>query len=145
MSTEEIIERIKAIGFMRSLDPALQNKVIEIFRTCSQGAPIKAGTPLFREGEATTNEGILFLSGAVLIRKTGAPEIEAHAPDLLGEMGQFNPTNKRTATVVAQTDLKVLRFDWKMFYEEAEKKLTQGERDKLSTALQDHAWKHFTE
>ncbi|MBI2421265.1 MAG: cyclic nucleotide-binding domain-containing protein [Candidatus Hydrogenedentes bacterium] len=145
MSTEEIIDRIKAIGFMKAIDSQLQNKVIDLFRTCSQGSTVKAGTPLFREGEATTNEGILFLSGTVLIRKANAPEMEAHAPDLLGEMGQFNPANKRTATVLAQSDLKVLRFDWKVFYEGAEQKLSQAERGKLSQALQEHAWKHFTE
>lgn len=145
MSDNSTVRQIRAITFMRDLDKGLQDKVIELFAIAATPFVIEAGTIIFKEGSAASDEGILLLQGEIAIRKSTAPEHIAAAPDLIGEMGQYNPQKTRTATVVAHTRLKVLRFEWPSFHKAADCRLSPSEQQQVNRVLQDHAWRHFTE
>ena len=100
---------------------------------------------LFQKDDTATDIGIVLLEGEVSVIKIDTPEIIAYAPDLLGEMAQLNPAKQRTADVTAATQLQVLRFKWSDFKATAQQQLTQQELEKFTSALQEHAWQHFTQ
>ena len=136
------IERIMALTAFVSLGPALTKRVAEVFIDVSRKEKALAGRVLMSVGDSAVQDGIVLLSGEISVIKQGSPEIIAEAPELIGEMAQISPTRQRTATVTAHTDITLLHFTWRDFANEARRRLTEEEFKKLSTALQDHAWRH---
>ena len=106
---------------------------------------IPADTILFTKGDESIADGIVLLKGEVSVMKDGFPEVVAAAPELLGEMGRLNPASQRTATVTAVTDLAILRFTWAAFTSEAGRIMSETDLEKVSSALQEYAWQHFTQ
>lgn len=143
MEVEEVRESILKLRFLSGLESELCEKLADILQRISAPRHLPIGAVFIREGEHTDNKGYILLTGAALIRKEGFADIRCKAPELLGEIMQFNPAQTRTATVAGAAESIVLRFVWDDFWREAETDLTEGERGIVRDALETQAWEHF--
>ena len=108
-------------------------------------AQLKAGDTIISINDQNTDRGFLLISGEYSVEKDGSPELVKPAPELLGEMGRLNPTQKRTATVRASTDVSMLSFSWQKINEALQRRLNETEFGQLTDGLQQYAWGHFAE
>lgn len=145
MSTDQVRQQVSNLPLLHTVPSALASKLTDIILEVSSPDIANAGTVLFQKDEPATDVGIVLLEGEVTVNKIDTPEIAAYAPDLLGEMAQLNPAKQRTADVTAATQLQLLRFKWSDFKNVAQQQLSQQELEKFTSALQEHAWQHFTQ
>jgi len=145
MNEDAIRREISGMPAMAPLSGALKAKIADIFVNNGVLQKCAANTLLFRAGDATDDQGYILLEGEIDVTKEGNPPVTAYAPDLIGEMAQLNPTRQRTATVKALTDLQVLRFSWPSITKAVQSTLSADEAKSFTDALQQHAWRHFTE
>ena len=97
--------RIKKLGFFRGF---ADTDIWELIRACTwQNYP--AGTPIIKEGESDHSFYII-LSGVVGILKNNHMVDHLQEGDCFGEMGYLSKA-KRTATVVAKTDVSLMRVN----------------------------------
>ena len=145
MDTNQARDVVSTLPILSTLRPTPAELVVDVLMNISALEDISRDTTLFTKGDESIADGIILLKGEVSVHKDGFPEIVAAAPELLGEMGRLNPTAQRTATVTARTDLSVLRFTWAAFTREAGRIMSETELEKVSSALQEYAWQHFTQ
>ncbi len=145
VETDQVRARVSALPIHVTLRPTPAEQVIDVLMKISTQENIPPNTTLFTKGDPSIDDGVILLEGEVSVMKDGVPEIIADAPELLGEMGRLNPTGQRTATVTAVTELALLRFKWTEFMREAGLQLSEAELEKISSALQEYAWQHFTQ
>lgn len=143
MEMDEIRAKIRSLRIMRGLDDNLQEKVADLFQSLSAPRMVPAGGVFIHEREHVDNKGYILLQGAVLVRKEGFPDVTCKAPELIGEIMQFNPAGVRTATCAGAVDSIVLRFKWDEFWTRAEGALTDKELAQLKDTLETQAWEHF--
>jgi len=144
MNPDDIHEAICKMNFLHGLPKELKDKVARILQNISALRRIAMGSDWLREGEHSENKGYILLEGAVSIRKEDSPGHTEEAPQLLGEIMQFNPQQLRTATVVATESCVVMRFKWDEFWTRVEESVSKDELDKVKTALEGFAWEHFS-
>jgi CRP-like cAMP-binding protein len=144
MNPDDVHDAMCKMSFMHALPAELKSKVARILQNISKLRRVPLGTAWLREGEHSENKGYILLEGAVSIRKQDSLGHSEDAPELLGEIMQFNPQQMRTATVVATEDCVVMRFVWDEFWERAEESLSAPEQEKVKTALEGFAWEHFS-
>jgi hypothetical protein len=140
---DDVAAKIKSLRIMRGLDEGLKEKLTEIFQSVSVPRVVPAGGVFIHEREHVDNKGYILLQGAVLVRKDGFPDVTCKAPELIGEIMQFNPAGVRTATCAGAVESIVLRFMWDDFWTRAETALTPGEMDHVKETLETQAWEHF--
>ena len=145
MDTNQAREIVSTLSILPTLRPTPAEQVVDVFMNVSTLENMPPDTILFTKGDESIADGIILLEGEVSVMKEDFPEIVAAAPELLGEMGRLNPTAQRTATVTALTDLSILRFTWAAFTREARRLMSESELERVSTALQECAWQHFTQ
>lgn len=96
---------IKNLGFFKGFSDA---DIWELIRACTwQNYP--AGTPVIKEGESDHSFYIV-LSGVVGIEKNGRAVDSLQEGACFGEMGYLSRA-KRTATVVAKTDVSLMKVN----------------------------------
>lgn len=143
MDMDEVRTKIGSLRIMRGLDDALKDKLTDLLQSISVPRVVPAGGVFIHEREHVDNKGYILLQGAVLVRKEGFPDITCKAPELIGEIMQFNPAGVRTATCAGAVESIVLRFMWDEFWTRAEQALTPGEIARLKETLETQAWEHF--
>lgn len=139
------VDTLRNLRFMQQLGPAARDKAIAAFEAVSEAESMNPGVCLFQEGERDTDRGYVLLDGEVRIVKSTAPELTVAAPELLGEMVQYNPKAERTATVESATAIQVLSFRWSAFNDALVRTCSPEETDEIQKAFQDYAWEHFTQ
>ena len=145
MTKEQARERVLQLAVLHGLGPQLRESMADIFLGVASPQIVPINTVLFKRGQASNDEGFVLLEGDVTVLKEGAPEFVAPAPDVLGEIAHISPTKQRSATVSAASELKILRFKWSALLNAAQQKLSASEMQQFTSALQEYAWKHFTE
>ncbi len=145
MDKNQARHAIVSMSALGPLNTGLRSKVADILMEIGKPLRVAATRTLFKAGDASDDHGYLLIEGELTIEKEGNPGLTAFAPDLIGEMAQLNPTRQRTATVTAATDLLVIRFTWGDFMRAATAKLTEADLTQFTAAMQEHAWRHFTE
>lgn len=143
MDMDEVRVKIRGLRIMKGLDDPLVEKLIDLFQSISAPRVVPAGGVFIHEREHVDNKGYILLKGVVLIRKTGFPDVTCKAPELIGEIMQFNPAGVRTATCAGAVESIVLRFKWDEFWEKAEQILSADELAKVKETLETQAWEHF--
>jgi CRP-like cAMP-binding protein len=104
-SLREKFGTIKNLGFFKGFS---DSDIWELIRACTwQNYP--AGTPVIKEGESDHSFYIV-LSGVVSIEKNGRPVDSLQEGDCFGEMGYLMQA-KRTATVLAKTDVSLMKVN----------------------------------
>ena len=143
MDMDEVRIKIRDLRIMKGLDDPLVEKLTDLLQSISAPRVVPAGCVVIHEREHVDNKGYILLQGAVLVRKTGFPDITCKAPELIGEIMQFNPAGVRTATCAGAVESIVLRFMWDEFWQKAEQILSADELAKLKEKLETQAWEHF--
>lgn len=106
---------------------------------------VRGGGRIIAMDDTDTDKGYLVIDGDISIQKKDSPEIVKPGPELIGEMGQMNPSRVRTASVTASTDVRLIQFSWSRLNGALLKRLNEEEMTALKSALQQYAWGHFTE
>jgi CRP-like cAMP-binding protein len=147
LSQEAIARRIQNISFMLGFSEALQHRLILSFRAVGQIEHLQKGSRLFAEGERASNHGYILLEGRLTVTRADGFETLVEAPELLGEMKQFQleGSDERTANVHAVEDSVALRFNWDRLYAALGEHLSPAEVEQFRKAIQTHAWFHFLE
>lgn len=143
MEQEDIRDVLKAVPFVQALPDSIRDDLLDIILEISEPVTIEEGTILFTEGERGSDVGYFLLKGDVEIRKSNGMDSSCPAPELLGEMKQFNPVGLRTATVESLTDLDLLSFDWADFRAATEDYFPPDDLKALEDVMENYAWQHF--
>ena len=143
MADERSPDPIMNLEAFASLSEDLRKEVAALMRDIAEEQTIPESDVVFDQGEAGTDIGYIITAGTLTISKSSGSEIRCDAPVLIGEMEQFNPVHQRTATVVAATDLQLLRFSWHAFQNALHDRIEEDNRAAVEKALADYAWKHF--
>ena len=145
MTKEEARERVLQLAVLSGLSPPLREKMGDIFLGVASPQRVAPNTVLFKKGQASNDEGFVVLDGEVRVLKDGSPEFTSPAPDVIGEIAHISPAKQRSATISAASELKILRFKWSTLLTAAQQSLGAAEVQQFTSALQEYAWKHFTE
>jgi CRP-like cAMP-binding protein len=138
-------DQLRALRVLGGMNDTARDKFTGILATIGQPESLPPGTVIFREGEHAEDRGYILLEGDIRVLKLDAPEIVASAPEILGEMAQFNPRALRTATVETAGDVRVLSFAWTQLNDAIVRQCSQDESDAIRQALESYAWEHFTQ
>ncbi|MCC6795738.1 MAG: hypothetical protein IT366_11530 [Candidatus Hydrogenedentes bacterium] len=142
MDMDEVNTRIKCLRFMRDMGDELREKLADLFQSVSTPRAVPAGGVFIRENEHINDKGYILLDGALLIQKYGSPNVQCEAPQLIGEVMQFNPAGVRTATCAGAVPSLILRFTWDQFWSRATIVLTETELSNVKDALTAHAFEN---
>ena len=144
MTSDETKAAILQFKCLRTLPGDLRHQVAGILEKVAEQRRVPKASVWFHEHEQSKNMGYLLIAGQVKIEKADTPEIVCQAPELLGEMMQFNPMHERTATVSALDDCVVMQFPWEAFWAEIQENCTEADQKKIRSALEEVAWSHIT-
>ena len=136
--------QLKELRVIEDLPAGLRSRVMMVFLTVSEDHILRRGSTLFTEDEQSDEAGYVLLEGTITVLKQDGESVTCSGPELLGEMQMLNPRHTRTATVIAASDVKVLKFNWSSFFQIAEDLFDPDELDALREGLANLAWKHFT-
>jgi len=143
MSNADVPTILASLEVFANLSAELKKKTISILQECGTVVDIAQGMVIFSEQDANIDGGLVVLNGMFKVIKPDGFEIEADGPELLGELGIISPTQRRTATVLAASQIKGLKFSWSAFTQKAEVTMTEAEQDTLRSVIKDYAWNHF--
>jgi len=144
METTMVRTNLNNLRFMPNLTADLREKLIDILLRISTQRSVPNGTDFIHEEEHIDNKGYILLDGAILVRKLEHQDIKCVAPELIGEMQQFNPSQTRTATLTTSMPSTMLRFQWDEFWAATQQDLTPPEVESVRKTLETYAWEHFT-
>ena len=136
--------QLKELRLLNDLPAAMRSRVMMVFLTVSEDRILPRGSRLFTEDEQSDEAGYVILEGSVTVQIQDGETVTCSGPELLGEMQMLNPRHTRTATVIAGSDVKVLKFNWRSFFQIAEGLFDPDDLTTLREALANLAWKHFT-
>ena len=145
MGPEEIRATVLEVPFVTEFERPVRETLASLLQEVSEVRRLRKGHRMTREGSRGRNRGFILISGSVRIQKADVPDIKARAPELLGEVMQFNPKKMRTATVTAHEDCVVLRFMWDDFWDAVGRYFPEEDQTKVRSRLEQRAWEHFTE
>ena len=111
-SYKDKIAQIQSLGV---LAPPLRGQVADILAGISQTRVLRKGEQLYAEGAEDPNTGAILVDGTLLVAAGTRETVTVTAPELLGEMQQYNAYGARTATVCAKDTATVLEFSWHDF------------------------------
>lgn len=143
MDMDEVRDRIKSLRIMQGLSDPIRERLTDLLQSIAVPRTVRAGAVFIHQNEHVDNKGYILLQGAVLVRKEGFPDVICKAPELVGEIMQFNPAGLRTATCAGATECVVLRFTWDEFWTKAEQEFSPVEMEQLRDVLETQAWEHF--
>jgi hypothetical protein len=115
MTLSEYRKRLLHIPFVIDLPEPMRERVAMFLLWIGQPAQFSVGDALFIQDDEDENTGCILLQGEVEILRAGRGVVRAQAPELLGEMQQFEPTAQRTATVRVSETAQTLLFSWHDF------------------------------
>ncbi len=115
MTVDEYRNVVGNIPALRKLGERLRDRVSEILVEIATERTFEAGEILYEKDSADENSGAILLDGVLEVTRNSGDKIQVPAPDLMGEMQQFNDNAKRTATVCAKTQSLTLVFFWHNF------------------------------
>ncbi len=92
-----------------------RESVCRILLQIATRTDLAAGGVLYAKGEEEKGTGALLVAGALLVGAGAAGPLTINAPDILGEMQQFDEYGQRAADVTAAEDAVVLEFPWEDF------------------------------
>ena len=115
MGLSQYKERVASIPMLQGLDDRNAEVTCAVFLEISKEKTLVDGDTLFEKGSEDANTGALLVEGTVAVEAGGDRSIELEAPDILGEMQQFEPTAMRVATVKAIGPCTILEFSWHEF------------------------------
>lgn len=147
MTDHPLDGRIEGLSLMLDLDSGIQQGFIAALKDIGRIAGMNKGDRLFSENIPSADDGYVVLKGSLLIESSSGFKNALFAPVLVGEMKQFafEGEETRVASVTADTELEVLRFDWDALYKSLGTQLSDEQIEEFRAALRRYAWMHFLE
>lgn len=108
-------DKIQSVPLIASFTPALRTQLVDILVDIGKVRVLKKGEQLYAEGAADDNTGAIVLDGDLIVAFGSNQPVFVKAPELVGEMQQFNKYGTRTATVCAKDPTVLLEFAWHDF------------------------------
>jgi len=143
MEPSEEREALAGLALFEGIPPEAREHVVELLVELSEAAALAEGEVLLRQGDLAGDSGYVLVAGAVAIEKEGADPLKLPAPALLGEMHQFNPQARRTATVRATSPSQARKFSWLDLYARANDALPEDEQTMLLDGIERVVWERF--
>ena len=143
MHLNDIRTRIHAIPVVHDLPESIRTRLAMILLGLGHEVTATEGQVLFEEGEGDNDVAYVLIVGRVRVEKTEVPQVVVEAPELLGEVVKFSPFARRSATVTAEEEAKLLKFLWTPFFEAVDRIFNHDEQLDVRHALEDIAWSHF--
>lgn len=122
-----------------------RHRVLSVLTEVGAVKTIPKGTALFNAGAPNDGRAFMLVRGSIEVRKPSQPVILCEAPDLLGEMGQINPMQKRMADVITDEDCIVVAFEWSSFWNHIKAMSDPPFAQEIEAFLGELAWNHLTE
>lgn len=130
MSESDRREKISVVPMFQSLELPLRQELSDILIEVSTERVMESGDVLYERDDEEGNTGAILVEGLLEIRGDDDHLIEVSAPDLVGEIQQFNEFGQRTATVTAKTEAVVLEFPWHEFVSRLNERATISDTDR---------------
>ncbi len=131
MDTNQVRSKIHKTLLVKLLPESMSERFIDMLLAVSEHGTIEPGQVLFKLGETNTDQGLLFLEGALKITRADGDVRYIESPDILGEVQLFTPQAERTATVEVVFGGPVLTFTWHDLGAAAQKEFDAGELAQL--------------
>ena len=144
MGPNDIHEAIVRVPVVAEFAQPVRETLSTLLQEISEVRRLRKGHRMTREGGRGRNRGFILLTGSVRIQKSDVPDSKARAPELLGEVMQFNPKKMRIASVFAHEDCLVMRFMWDDFWDAVARYFDPDDQAKVRESLERRAWEHFT-
>ena len=136
MTASEDLNILASLPLLRNMPRTAQERIANVLSEASEAIELADDAVLFHQGDLASDTGFMLLHGCVRIDREGVEPVMITAPDLLGEIQQFNPRAQRTASVRAAGPVKARRFAWQVFYEKARAALTPAEQALLMDEIE---------
>ncbi len=136
-------QRLTALSLLNGMPDAAKAHIVEVFCAVSEEIDLDDGEIIMQEGYLAFESGYILLEGTVEVEKEGKLLAELTAPALMGEMAQFKSCDMRTATVRAKGPASALFFQWDEFHAFARQRLSEEERNMVTSAMEDLIWDRF--
>jgi len=124
-------DKIESVPLIASLPPPVRKHLADILSDIGSVRVLKKGEQLYAEGAADDNTGAIVIDGALTVAFGTHTPVFVQAPELVGEMQQFNKYGTRTATVCAKDPTTVLEFAWHDFVARVQDRPEIGHADQL--------------
>lgn len=108
-------DKIMQVPLFDAFSPPLRAHLADVLLDIGQRRVLKKGEQLYAEGAADDNTGAVLLDGGLIVAFSNKSPLLLHAPNLVGEMQQFNEFGTRTATVSAEDPTTIIEFGWHDF------------------------------
>lgn len=108
-------EKISQMPVISEFTQPLRDHVADIIVDIANTRVLKKGEQLYAEGAIDDNTGAVLIDGGLIVAFGTHDPIMLDAPDIVGEMQQFNKYGTRTATVCARQSATILEFKWHDF------------------------------
>ncbi len=133
--------KIIDIPVFNAMNTGLRARLAEILTSISEPRILKKGETLYKKGAEDANTGAILIDGTLTVLSDGGTKLNVVAPDMLGEMQQFDTFGQRTATVKAESPATVLEFSWHDFIARVRDTpaITHDDQLALKTALESYA------
>jgi CRP-like cAMP-binding protein len=137
--------KVAGIPAFAKLNTGLKGRLAEIVTSISRPRVLTPGEILYEQGAEDESTGAVLVEGALTVTAEGGPSLTVSAPDLMGEMQQFDQYGQRTATVKAPGAATVLEFSWHEFVSRVRETPSIGKEDQsaLKSALEAYATKRL--
>lgn len=129
--TSAYTEKIQSVPLIASFNPTLRFHLADILSDIGKVRVLKKGEQLYAEGAVDDNTGAILIDGDLVVAFGTHQPIFVKAPELVGEMQQFNKYGTRTATVCAKDPTTVLEFAWHDFVARVQDRPEIGQADQL--------------
>lgn len=133
--------KISDVPVFNAMNVGLRGRLAEIIGSISEPRVLKQGDVLYKKGAEDDNTGVVLVDGSLSVGGDEGASVTVTAPDLLGEMLQFDQFGQRTATVTAAGPATVLEFSWHDFIARVRNTpaITKDDQDSLKNALSSYA------
>ncbi len=130
------LQRIVNLPLFSHLAEANRQRIALLFQEVGERIEAADGEALLRQGGVGADAGFILLRGKVqVLPEDGAP-LAVDAPALLGEMSQVNRVAQRTATVLCQGEVDVLKFSWQTLLGRSRETLPETDRLALIESIE---------
>ena len=136
MTASEDLNILASLPLLRNMPRTAQERIANVLSEVSEAIELADDAVLLHQGDLASDTAFMLLHGRVRIDREGVEPVMITAPDLLGEIQQFNPRAQRTASVRAAGPVKARRFAWQVFYEKARAALTPAEQALLMDEIE---------
>lgn len=145
MSLKRYEELVSQIPMLQVLNEPTRVVACEVLLSIAAERDLEEGDILFAEGDDDVHTGVILVEGTMTVGRDSDAPVTIRAPEIMGEMHQFDDFGQRTATVIAEEDSKILEFAWSDFVAMCVQELDTDAQNELRGMLESHASRRLNE